>query len=64
MECGSMNDTNAAIDKLQRIQQLWKEMGQTKSDTPEYQALLKKIRVLSAEYQAIVDTPVKPQKPK
>jgi hypothetical protein len=59
-----VNDTDAALDKLHRIQQLWKEMGRTKSDTPEYEALLKKIRVLSDEYQTLVETAINPKKPK
>lgn len=59
-----MNDINAALDKLHRIQQLWKEIERTKSDTPEHETLLQKIRVLSDEYQALVDAFVKPKKPK
>ena len=40
---------NAAVEKLTRIQQLWKEIGRTKSKTPEYETLMAKIRTLSAE---------------
>jgi hypothetical protein len=50
-----MNDTNVAIDKLQRLQELWPELGRTESNAPGYETLLKKIRVLSAEYQELVD---------
>jgi hypothetical protein len=40
--------------RLQRIQQLWKEIQRAKPNTPEYETLMKQIRVLSAEYQALV----------
>jgi hypothetical protein len=56
-------DTNAAIQKLERIQQLWQELGRTKSGTPEYEVLLKRIHVLSAEYEALLPTPKKGEKP-
>jgi hypothetical protein len=55
-----MNETNVAIEKLQRIQELWRELGRTESNTPGYETLLKKIRVLSAEYQELVDAAWKP----
>jgi hypothetical protein len=57
-----MSDSKIAVDKLQRIQQLWKE-GRTKSDDPNYKTLLKNIRTLSAEYQVLVDTAKKPSRP-
>jgi hypothetical protein len=57
-----MNETDVVLDKLQRIQQLWLELGRTRLDTPEYVALMKKIRVLSAEYQALVDAAKKPDR--
>ena len=41
-----------ASQKLQRIHQLWKELERTKPDASESEALMKKIRVLSAEYQS------------
>jgi hypothetical protein len=59
-----MSETTIAVKKLKRIQQLWTELGRTKSDAPEYETLLKKIRVLSAEYQALVDACKKPEKSK
>jgi|HubBroStandDraft_2_1064218.scaffolds.fasta_scaffold59490_3 hypothetical protein len=34
-----MNDTNPAIDKLQRIRELWVELGRTGLSTPEYSPL-------------------------
>jgi hypothetical protein len=55
-----MNETNVAIEKLQRIQELWRELGRTESNAPGYETLLKKIRVLSAEYQELVDAARKP----
>jgi hypothetical protein len=56
-------DTKAAIQKLERIQQLWRELGRTKSSTPEYEVLLKKILALSAEYEALLPTAKKGEKP-
>jgi len=50
-----MDETNVAVEKLQCNQDLWRELGRTKSNAPGYEALLKKIRVLSAEYQELVD---------
>jgi hypothetical protein len=55
-----MNETNVAIEKLQHIQELWRELGRTESNAPGYETLLKKIRVLSAEYQELVDAARKP----
>ena len=57
-----MNGSNIAIVKLERIQQLWVELGQTRSHTPEYETNMNRIRVLSAEYQAVVDGSKKPEK--
>jgi len=57
------NETDAAIEKVKRIQQLWQELGRTKTSTPEYEILLKKIRTLSAEYEALLPDPEKPEKP-
>jgi hypothetical protein len=44
-----MNETNVAIEKLQRIQELWRELGRTKSSAAGYETLLNKIRILSDE---------------
>jgi hypothetical protein len=54
-----MSEANVALDKLQAIQHLWTELGRTGLNTPEYEALMNKIRVLSAEYQALVDAALK-----
>jgi hypothetical protein len=57
-----VNQTNAAINKLERIRQLWEELGRTSLHTPEYQAVMKRIRDLSAEYQMLTDASKKPEK--
>jgi hypothetical protein len=59
-----MNEINAAIEKLKQIQQLWIDLGRTKFNTPEYKTLLAKIRAQSAEYQALIDAPKKPEESK
>ena len=46
-------------DKLQRVYELLAELKKTKVNTPEHEALLKKIRALSAEYQALIEAPPK-----
>jgi hypothetical protein len=50
-----MDEAKLAINKLQRIQKLWTELGRTKSDAPEYGTILREIRALSAEYQTLVE---------
>jgi hypothetical protein len=50
-----MNDAKVALDKLQRIQQLWIELGRASLNSPEYRRILQRIRALSDEYQAIVN---------
>jgi hypothetical protein len=57
-----LNETNAAANKLKRIRKLWEELAQTKLRTVEYQAIMKRIRALSAEYQVLVDASEKPEK--
>jgi hypothetical protein len=56
------------FDTLQRIRQLWKELERTRPDTAEYKALMEKIRVRSAGYQALIeeltDAPKKPRESK
>jgi hypothetical protein len=52
------------LAKLQRIQQLWTEVQRMKQSDPEYKPLLENIRVLSAEYQALIEGSEKPEKPK
>ena len=46
---------DTASEKLERIHQLWKELERMKPDTSESEALMEKIRVLSAEYRALID---------
>jgi len=55
-----MNEINVAVHKLQLIQQAWSELGHTNRNAPEYQTLMNKIRVLSAEYKALIDARRKP----
>jgi hypothetical protein len=51
-----MSESSVAIAKLDAIQKLWAELGRVKLRTPEYETLLKKIRVLSAEYQSLIES--------
>jgi hypothetical protein len=44
---------DTASKKLDRIHQLWKELERMDANTSEAEALMKKIRALSAEYQAL-----------
>jgi hypothetical protein len=57
-----VNETNAASNKLERIRQLWEELGRTRLRTPEYEAIMKGIRNLSAEYQVLANASKKPEK--
>lgn len=50
---------DTASEKLERIHQLWKELERMEPDTSESEALMAKIRALSAEYQALTDAPKK-----
>jgi len=59
-----MSKANVAVEKLECIQELWREIGRTRAKTAEYDALLKQIRVLSAEYQQLVDAARKPKSSK
>jgi hypothetical protein len=46
---------NEAIEKLTRIEQLWKQLKSTKTDTLEYRSIVKEIGVLSMEYQKLAE---------
>lgn len=50
---------DTASEKLERIHQLWRELERMKPNTAESEALMEQIRALSAEYQALMDTPQK-----
>ena len=52
------------FDTLLRIEQLWKELERMKPKTLEYEELMQRIRVLSAEYPALIDAPKKPRESK
>ena len=51
-------------DRLEHILQLWKNLELTKPDTTEYDALMKQIRILSDEYNKLIDAPRKPRESK
>jgi two-component system OmpR family response regulator len=53
-----------AEDKLQRIQELWLELERTKPGSLRHQKLTEEIRVLSAEYQAILNSRKRPPEQK
>jgi len=44
-----------AIEKLTRIEHLWKQLKSTKTDTLEYRSIVKEIGVLSTEYQKLAE---------
>ena len=51
-----------ASEKLERIRQLWKTLETNEGDPRESEALMEKIRILSAEYQALAERLRKPAK--
>lgn len=51
-------------DRLEHILQLWKKLELTKPDTTEYDALMKQIRIVSDEYNKLIDAPKKPRESK
>jgi hypothetical protein len=51
-------------DSLLRITELWKKLEVTKPNTSEYAAIMNQIRVLSEEYNALIDAPKNPTKSK
>jgi hypothetical protein len=59
-----MTPKNPAIAKLERIRQLWEELGRTKVNSPEHREIMQSVRTLSAEYQALVAASQKSEKPK
>jgi hypothetical protein len=50
-----VSEANIAINKLRRIEESWEKLKGFKTNTPEYQALIKEIAVLSTEYQALIE---------
>ena len=50
---------DTASKKLERIHQLWKKLELMEPNTSESEALIKQIRALSAEYEALTDAPQK-----
>jgi hypothetical protein len=57
-----MAESDTAIEKLRRIQELWTEVGRTRLDTPKYKTLMIKIRILSSEYQELLEASNNPHK--
>ena len=53
---------NEILAKLRHIQRLWIELGRTTEGSAEYEILVKEIRILSTEYQALVEAHTKSQK--
>jgi hypothetical protein len=50
---------DSASQKLERIHQLWRKLERMKPNTAESEALMKKIRTLSVEYETFTDPPQK-----
>lgn len=57
-----MAKTDGALAKLKRIRQLWIELERETPSGPQYKALEERIRVLAAEYRALLDAREKPEK--
>jgi len=57
-----MDKSSQSLDKLRRIRGLWAELERTKSGSPEYAALMEKIRALSAEYRGLAVSQDEPPK--
>jgi hypothetical protein len=51
-----MDQEKRIADKLRHIRQLWAEQERLDEGSPEEAAVLKKIRVLSDEYKALIET--------
>ena len=61
-QAGNMDKAALALEKLHHIELLWTELERARFGTPEYEALMKKIRALSSEYHILIDPPKKPEK--
>ena len=59
-----MTGQNSSGEKLQQIRHLWVQLEQVNPNTAEYEAIAKKIRILSAEYQALTEVRIKRDKSK
>jgi hypothetical protein len=49
------------FDTLERIRTLWKQLEGLRPNTSEHEALMKQIRTLSNEYQALIEAPKTPR---
>jgi|HubBroStandDraft_3_1064219.scaffolds.fasta_scaffold183270_1 hypothetical protein len=56
-----MGEKGLAAEKLQAIEQLWKDIRRMKPGSLEYLLLTKKIRHLSEEYEALMAVSKKPK---
>jgi hypothetical protein len=52
-----MNNIEAAIEKLNRIHELWIQLRHAKFDNAKYTKIIKEIRICSAEFQALPACP-------
>ena len=59
-----MEQQKAIYDILRRIRELWIEQDGLDEGSPEQDAVLRKIRVLSDEYKALTQTGYFKKKPK
>jgi len=59
-----MEQKKAIADKFRCIQELWVEQEELDEGSPEQDAVLRKIRVLSDEYKALTQTGYFKKKPK
>jgi len=58
-----MDKTDPAVAKLQEIRKLWEEQERAVAGSREHEALIEKIRVSAAEYEALVEAAKKRGKP-
>jgi hypothetical protein len=56
-----MNSASMAIEKLRRIEELWEQLRETKTNTVEYRTIVKQIGVLSMEYHKLAEAAKKPE---
>jgi hypothetical protein len=54
-----MRELDGVLAKLEETRRAWLDLKHMKPNTPEHEQLMEKIRVLSAEYQALIEPPRK-----
>jgi hypothetical protein len=57
-----MSDSSIAIEKLQRIEELWEKLKGIRTSAPEYEPLVQQIAALSAEYQKHLEAARTPER--